>query len=124
MYLIFLQILSQILFLQILSHPWPPVILSPILNTVHFAGNSISWKLLPVNTAGTSLKKLTEESWRSQGAGRKGWVRWLWNRAANSEPAGRLHPCKKNRDAELASCDEGEEWDPLFLFSDMVLIGK
>lgn len=57
MYLIFLQILSQILFLQILSHPWPPVILSPILNTVHFAGNSISWKLLPVNTAGTSLKK-------------------------------------------------------------------
>lgn len=67
---------------------------------------------------------LMGESRRSQGSRRKGQILWLLNQAANSEPAGQLHPCKKSSDAELASCSEGEEPDTHPLISKMVLIWK
>lgn len=94
--------------------------------TVHFAGSNIIffWKLLLANDAGTSLQMLTGECCWSQGARRKGRVIWLLNQAANLEPAGRLHPCKKSSDGELASCGEGEEPDTHSLISNMVLIWK
>lgn len=55
---------------------------------------------------------------------RKDQVLWLLNQAANLEPAGQLHPCKKNSDTELVSCSEGEEADTHPLSSNMVLIWK
>lgn len=89
--------------LQIPLYHWPPehpVTMCLTLRIVHFAGNNISGKLLPANTTGTSLQVLTEESHCSQGAGRKGLGLQCWNQAANWEPSGRLHPCKKSKDAE------------------------
>lgn len=66
----------------------------------------------------------TEESCRSHGARRKGRVLQFLTQAANSEPAGRLHPCKKSSDAELLFCREGDKPDTDPLISNMVWIWK
>lgn len=89
--------------LQIPLYHWPPqhpVTACLTLRIVHFAGYYISGKLLPANTTGTGLQVLTEESHCSRGAGRKWLGLQCWDQAANWEPSGQLHPCKKSKDAE------------------------
>lgn len=67
---------------------------------------------------------LTGQRCRSHGARRKRHVLKLLTRAANSEPAGRLHPCKKSSDAELLFGGEGDEPDTRPLIPNTVWIRK